>query len=64
MYGGGLPLQARKGFDMGTSAARHGPSATRHAPMPRYRGKRDHGPVTLAIVKKNVRIKRPHPPPP
>ena len=29
--------QARKGFEMATSAARHGPSAIRHAPAPRYR---------------------------
>ena len=31
--------QARKGFEMATSAARHGPSAIRHAPAPRYRGR-------------------------
>ena len=31
-----------KGFDMATSAARHGPSAIRHAPAPRYRGRYTH----------------------
>ena len=37
-----LPQARRKGFDMATSAARHGPSAIRHAPAPRYRGRYTH----------------------